>query len=377
MFVISTSSSCLKNICQTFFQITDHLRSSKTFALNKLVLQINTFKCVHTESITTCSGSKSTRTQLENYNLDKNELINKVLSPQIRHSSIKKRKILVEFSSPNICKPFHVGHLRSTIIGNFISNLYSYLNNDVIKINYLGDWGTQFGFLNVGLELNKVTEAEIKSNPIQTLYTAYVSANKLAEHDPSIGDKARLAFHQLENGVSEELKKWEKFREYTIDELKTIYERLGVNFNEYHWESMYGRKEISQVIDQMQAQGLIVEQEDGKKVVKVGDRRVPIMKSDGTTLYLTRDVAAMLDRYNKYQFDQIIYVVDHGQSDHFTALFDIVRQLQMPWCDRTQHIKFGRIKGMSTRKGMVVFLRDILDEAKEIMKMKQIQSPSE
>jgi arginyl-tRNA synthetase len=295
------------------------------------------------------------------------------------HSDPKDpQKIVIEFSSPNICKPFHAGHLRSTIIGNFISNLYAYLSNDVIRLNYLGDWGTQFGLLKVGLELDNVLDSEIKAHPIQTLYNAYVQANKKKETEPSIGDRARSIFVKLENGDEDTLKNWEKWRDYTLIELTQIYGRLGIKFDHYHWESMYSRKSINKVINELEAKNLIIKQTDGKKVIKIKDnRKVPIMKSDETTLYLTRDLAALIDRHEKYGFDRIIYVVDNGQNDHFTSLFDIAQQLNPEiFHSRLTHVKFGRVKGMSTRKGNVVFLKDILDEAKHIMKQKQLYSPS-
>ena len=139
---------------------------------------------------------------------------------------------------------------------------------------------------------------------------------------------------------------------------------------------MYNKNQILEVINQMTQKNVLIDDPDGKKVVVVGDRRIPIVKSDGSTLYLTRDVAAVLDRKKRYEFDRILYVVDNGQNDHFTALKSIVEQLGLQWNENMTHVKFGRIRGMSTRKGTAVFLKEILDEAKEIMFKKQMESKS-
>ena len=161
-----------------------------------------------------------------------------------------------------------------------------------------------------------------------------------------------------------------------MDELKSVYERLNVRFDAYEWESMYNKNQILEVLNQMTQKKVLLDDPDGKKVVVVGDRRIPIVKSDGSTLYLTRDVAAVLDRKKRYEFDRILYVVDNGQNDHFTALKSIVEQLGLQWNENMTHVKFGRIRGMSTRKGTAVFLQEILDEAKEIMFKKQMESKS-
>ncbi|XP_069690723.1 probable arginine--tRNA ligase, mitochondrial isoform X2 [Periplaneta americana] len=293
-----------------------------------------------------------------------------LLENHLSHSP--KKKVIVEYSSPNIAKPFHMGHLRSTIIGNFIANIHEFLSHDVVRINYLGDWGTQFGLLQVGLDLCEYSEAMIKQNPMQALYKAYVEANKKAESDPAIAARARESFQSLEEGNTEILKKWEVFRNYTVQELQTVYQRLGVYFDEYNWESMYSAKEISDLLQSLENRGLLKTDSDGKKVVEINqERRIPIIKSDGSTLYLTRDIAAAVDRYRKHNFTEMLYIVDNAQTDHFTALFGVLSQMQLPWAPSLKHIKFGRIRGMSTRRGSVVFLKDILDETRDIMSTKQ------
>lgn len=287
-----------------------------------------------------------------------------------------KLKIVTEFSSPNIAKPFHVGHLRSTIIGNFISNLFEYFEDDVTRINYLGDWGTQFGYIKVGLELMAPSDEEMVRDPIKTLYNAYVYAHKLAQTDESIADKARNVFYQLEHGTGASLESWNVYRKYTVHTLEDVYRRLGVKFDEYHWESMYQKKEIQAILSILESKNILEMESDGRFVVLANNRRIPVVKSDGTTLYLTRDIAAIKDRFERFKFDQIYYIVDNGQTDHFKAIASVGEKIHAPWSGRVQHIKFGRIRGMSTRKGNVVFLKDILDEARDVMKEKQMQSKS-
>lgn len=285
------------------------------------------------------------------------------------------KKYIVEFSSPNIAKPFHVGHLRSTIIGNFLSNLFTRTNNQVIKMNYLGDYGTQFGFLKVGIEMEGLTREDIKKDPLACFFKAYVTAN--TSSDPQVAHRAREVFERMENGQdTEDLKQWEEIRQYTLEELTAMYERLNVKFDIYEFESMYNKKDIQKVISMLRERNLLQTEADGKVVVEVGERRVPIIKSDSTTLYLARDVAAFLARKNRYQMDKVFYVVDNGQHDHFTAIKSVTSQLGFDSEEEIQHVKFGRIKGMSTRKGAVVFLKDILNEAKEQMFKKQQESAS-
>lgn len=308
--------------------------------------------------------------------LHRNRFVHEVLGNLSleRKSPANPQKTLVEFSSPNIAKPFHAGHLRSTIIGNFLANLYDHLGHDVVRLNYLGDWGTQFGYLKLGVDLKGLSREDIRRNPIESLYEAYVYAYGKAEDSPELQDRARQIFSELENGTFSELDTWSDFRSYTVDELKQVYERLGTRFDQYHWESQYGVKDISHVINLLQEQKVLVTQEDGRKVVKVGNRNVPIVKSDGTTLYLTRDVAALMDRFERFRFDNAFYVVDNSQSDHFSALISIAQQLNLSYAASVSHVKFGRVLGMSTRKGTVVFLKDILDEAEAQMKQKQLNT---
>lgn len=270
-----------------------------------------------------------------------------------------------------------MGHLRSTIVGNFLSNLLSYNRHNVTRMNFLGDWGTQFGYLKVGVDLKNVSDEEMKRNPIENLYQAYIEANRLAELDPSISERARMIFQQMEYGNFDGLEKWAEYREFTVQELQRVYKRLGVDFDEYNWESMYSRKQIEDVLYLLRAKEMLSQDESGRQVVTLENKTVPVIKSDGTTLYLTRDMAAIVDRQKRFNFNKMFYVVDNSQALHFNSLFEVTKRMLPEWTDHSLvHIKFGRIRGMSTRKGTCVFLRDILDEAKYIMKQRQLESPS-
>ncbi|XP_055848382.1 probable arginine--tRNA ligase, mitochondrial [Episyrphus balteatus] len=295
-------------------------------------------------------------------------------SPPATHS---KGCVVLDFSSPNIAKPFHVGHLRSTIIGNVLGNLYKHLGHGVVKMNYLGDWGTQLGMLQVGVELEQLTDEQMRVNPIENLYRAYVRSNTEAKSDPSITEKARKYFTDLENETAPEMQmQWQKYRAYTVSELEGVYQRLGVEFDVYDWESQYSQKAVGSIVEMMKDKNLIHDEKDGRKIVNVGERRVPVIKSDGSTLYLVRDIAALLDRFERFKFEKMFYVVDNAQTDHFDALFKVTSGINADIGRKAKHIKFGRIRGMSTRTGKAVFLKDLLNEARDIMMEKQLQSPT-
>lgn len=266
-------------------------------------------------------------------------------APTDVRGDVSSKKFIVEFSSPNIAKPFHHGHLRSTIIGSFLSNLFKQFNHNVVKINYLGDYGTQFGFLKAGIDMENLSDEEIQKNPLHHLLRVYVIAN--SSQDPAIAEKARKIFEKMEFNEDHVLmNQWEKIRKYTLSELKTIYERLNIVYDVYEFESMYRRKNIEDIITQLADKKIIEKDAEEKFVVSVGDRKVPMIKSDNTTLYLTRDIAAFLTRKKKYQANKTFYVVDNGQNDHFTAIKSVVNQLGFDGDKNMQHVKFGRIRGM-------------------------------
>ncbi|CAH1156161.1 unnamed protein product [Phaedon cochleariae] len=311
------------------------------------------------------------------FEIDRTFFIRDVLencaSPEL---NFKAKSIVVEYSSPNIAKPFHFGHLRSTIIGNFISNINIFSRNKVTRLNYLGNWGTQFGLIRQGITALKYTFKDIQRDPLKLLYQSYVHANQLAEKDPSILEKAKAEFAQLENGSEEHLKYWQEIMSYSRNDLIDTYSRLGVTFDEYNYESDYGARVIQDIIETLRKKNIIHKDKDGKEVALIDDKHVSVIKSDGSTLYLTRDIAAAIDRFAKYNFDKMFYVVDNSQTDHFHSLKNILHNMDLPWADRIFHIKFGRVRGMSTRKGNAVFLKDILDECRDMMIKRQIESPT-
>lgn len=316
--------------------------------------------------------------ELLQVNVDRGTFIQDVIQSitfKKHQTEVNPKKIVIDFSSPNIAKPFHAGHLRSTIIGNFIANINKHFNNKVTKINYLGDWGTQFGLLQYGLKTKHIDTDKLKDNPIRTLYEAYVYANQVAKEDETVHEEAKSYFSDIEQGKLD-LENWKTIRELTVQELENVYQRLGIQFDAYHWESDYNYLAIKDLMTSLESQKIITVDDSGKKVAKVNNRDVTVLKSDNATLYLSRDIAALLDRYQKYNFDKMLYVVDNAQTDHFAAVFDIVKNINKECSKGCEHIKFGRIKGMSTRTGNVVFLNDILDEAKRKMYEKQLQSKS-
>ncbi|XP_041831294.1 probable arginine--tRNA ligase, mitochondrial [Melanotaenia boesemani] len=282
-------------------------------------------------------------------------------------NTLKKGTTLVEYSSPNIAKKFHAGHLRSTIIGNFIANLKESLGNNVIRMNYLGDWGMQFGLLGAGFG-QFGCEEKLKENPLQHLFEVYVQVNKEAECNEDIKKAARNFFKQLEQHESQAVSLWQQFREITVKEYQHVYKRLGVHFDIYSGESFH-QAQAQEVGQQLQSQGLLKTSDKGTGVVDLspdGDMSsvCTLLRSDGTTLYITRDIAAAISRKENYCFDEMIYVTDKSQKHHFYQLFHILLAMGHSWAGRCQHVSFGLVQGMKTRTGDVVFLEDVLDEAR-------------
>jgi len=275
------------------------------------------------------------------------------------------KTIVIDYSSPNIAKPFHVGHLRSTIIGNSLKNIYQALGYKVISINYLGDWGKQFGLL--VLAFQKWGDKEkLKENPLKYLYKLYVKVNQAAEEDPSLHSKARQLFKRMENKDKEILEYWRKFRALSIKKYEEIYNRLGISFDVYSGERQYNER-MEKIIEEMEKKKLLQFSERAKVIdLHRYDLNVALIKKeDGSTLYLTRDIAAADERYQNYHFDKMLYVVGTDQKLHFQQLFKILELLGRKWADRCVHIEFGRVQGMSTRKGQVIFLKDLLDEGQK------------
>ena len=275
------------------------------------------------------------------------------------------KTVVIDYSSPNIAKPFHVGHLRSTIIGHSLGRIFESLGYRVVRLNHLGDWGTQFGKLIVAYRRWGDPE-KIAREPIGELFSLYVRFHEEAEKDPSLEDEARAAFKRLEEGSEEELALWREFRRLSLEEFEEHYRRLGVTFDSYAGESAYNER-MEQVVDELEQLGLLTESEGARVVELEGLPPCLIKKKDGATLYATRDLAAALHRYEAYQFDHLFYVVGAPQQLHFQQVFAVLRRMGRDWVDRCEHIAFGHIRfadgQLSTRKGNVIFLKDVLDEA--------------
>ncbi|MGE7925512.1 arginine--tRNA ligase [Viridibacillus arvi] len=273
--------------------------------------------------------------------------------------------ITIDFSSPNIAKPFSMGHLRSTVIGNAVANIAEKNGYEVVRINHLGDWGTQFGKLIVAYHLWGNKEL-IEQSPVRELLKIYVKFHEVAEQDDSLNDQARAAFKKLEQGDEEALQLWQWFRKASLKEFEQVYALLGIRFDSYAGEAFYNDK-MDRVVKLLAEQGLL-EESDGAMVVNL-ENMPPclIKKTDGTTLYATRDLAAALYRNETYNSTKSFYVVGNEQSLHFKQLFNVLEKMEYGWAKELQHIPFGMMlkdgKKMSTRKGKVVLLEEVLNDA--------------
>ncbi|PFH61430.1 hypothetical protein XA68_17416 [Ophiocordyceps unilateralis] len=313
-----------------------------------------------------------------------------------------RKRMVLEYSSPNIAKPFHAGHLRSTIIGGFLSNLYRAAGWDVIAINYLGDWGKQYGVLALGFE-KYGSEAELEQDPINHLFQVYVKISKDVEDekqaaeamkaegkedeaqkilDSGLDEQARRYFKKMTEGDHQALTLWRRFRDFSIERYKQTYARLNIHFDEYSGESKVSEEDMHTASKKMKEMGLAEEHEGallvdfvknvpGKEGKQLG--KAILRKKDGTALYLTRDISELLNRAQKYEFDHMIYIIASAQDLHVKQFFKIVDMMgYKDIAAKCQHISFGLVQGMSTRRGTVKFLDDILrdvgDHMHEVMK---------
>lgn len=272
-------------------------------------------------------------------------------------------RVGIDFSSPNIAKPFGIGHLRSTAIGNSLVRIYQKLGYEVIRFNHLGDWGTQFGKLMCAFE-RWGDEQALENDPIQHLYEIYVRFHTLAKEQPELGleDEGRAWFKKLEDGDEKAQEYWQRFRDLSLREFERIYKKLDVQFDHY-WGEAYYNNMLDQLVEDVRSKGLLVESE-GAQVVPMDDLDLPpclIVKNDGATLYATRDLAAARYREEQYHFEKFIYVVGAEQIVHFRQVFEVLRRMDYDWANGLEHVPFGRIHGISTRKGTLVFLDDILE----------------
>lgn len=279
------------------------------------------------------------------------------------------KKVIVEFSSPNIAKPFHIGHIRSTVIGNSLSKIYDALGYDVFKINHLGDYGTQFGKM-ICAYRRWGNREDVINSPIKTLLGYYTKFHVEVEEHPELEDEARAIFTKLEQGSKEEVELWQWFREESLKEFQRVYDMLGIEFDSYNGESFYSDK-MPRFEKELSDKGLLQES-NGAQVVDLEEYKLGtalIKKSDGSSLYITRDIAAAVYRKENYDFYKNIYVVATQQNLHFQQLFKILELMGYDWANQCVHVPFGMVRleegTMSTRHGRVVFLEDVLNGAIE------------
>ncbi len=315
-----------------------------------------------------------------NFFVNKSQLANNVINDVLTqkdsygHGKMGEGKtVVIDFSSPNIAKPFHIGHIRTTVIGNALYKIYDSQGYDTVRVNHLGDYGTQFGKLIVAFKLWGDKET-VESNPIPELLKLYIRFHDEAEEKPEMEDEARAWFTKLENGDPEAKELWQWFRDESLKEFARVYDLLDIQFDSYNGESFYSDK-MDTVIETIKEKGLLQESQ-GTNVVDLEAYNMPpalITKNDGSTLYMTRDLAAAVYRKNTYNFDKCIYVVGSQQALHFQQLFKVLELVGFEWAKDLIHVPFGMVAleegTMSTRKGRVVFLEDVLKQAIEKLEL--------
>ncbi|WP_369899885.1 arginine--tRNA ligase [Bacillus manliponensis] len=297
-------------------------------------------------------------------------VLQKVLSEKDKYGQLyfgREKTVVIDYSSPNIAKPFSMGHLRSTMIGNALKHIAEKCGYDVVGINYIGDWGTQFGKLITAYK-KWGNEELVKEDPIRELFKLYVRFHEEVIDYPELEEEGRAAFKQLEDGEEEAVHLWNWFRNESLKEFSRIYDLLGVQFSNFQGEAFYNDK-MEDFVSILEANDLL-EESDGAQVVNLEEEGMPpclIKKSDGATLYATRDLTAALYRQHTYEFDKALYVVGEEQSLHFSQFFTVLKKLGFNWVEGMNHVPFGLIlkdgKKMSTRKGKVVLLEEVLEEA--------------
>lgn len=309
-----------------------------------------------------------------NFFLSKAEISGQVIKEVIKDGADygqqnegNNQNITIDLSSPNIAKPFSVGHLRSTVIGDALSNIFRKIGYNTIKINHLGDWGKQFGLLMVAYKKWGSQEA-VEANPIDELLKLYVRINAEIESDPSLDEEGRLWFKKLEDGDPEATELWQWFRDESLTEFNRIYELLGVEFDSLNGEAFYNDK-MDEGIQILEEKGLLQESK-GASIVDLEDFNLPpamIKKSDGATLYITRDIATAIYRARTYNFVKNVYVVGQEQANHFRQLKAVLKKMGFDWSDDMIHVDFGLVtknrQKLSTRKGNIILLEPTLLEA--------------
>ena len=309
-----------------------------------------------------------------NFFLDKSKISDQVIKSVIeagadygQQDEGHGQNITIDLSSPNIAKPFSVGHLRSTVIGDALSNIFRKMGYNTIKINHLGDWGKQFGLLMVAYKKWGSKEA-VEANPIDELLKLYVRINAEIENDPELDEEGRKWFKKLEDGDPEATELWQWFRDESLVEFNRIYKLLGVEFDSLNGEAFYNDK-MDEGVQILEDKGLLKESK-GASIVEFDDVNLPpamIKKSDGATLYITRDIATAIYRARTYNFVKNIYAVGQEQSNHFRQLKAVLKKMGFDWSDDMVHVDFGLVtknrQKLSTRKGNIILLEPTLQEA--------------
>ena len=309
-----------------------------------------------------------------NFFLDKSQISDQVIKSVIeagadygQQEEGQGANVTIDLSSPNIAKPFSVGHLRSTVIGDALSNIFRKMGYNTIKINHLGGWGKQFGLLMVAYKKWGSKEA-VEANPIDELLKLYVRINAEIENDPALDEEGRLWFKKLEDGDPEATELWQWFRDESLVEFNRIYKLLGVEFDSLNGEAFYNDK-MDEAVQILEEKGLLKESK-GASIVELDDVNLPpamIKKSDGATLYITRDIATAIYRARTYNFVKNIYAVGQEQSNHFCQLKAVLKKMGFDWSDDMIHVDFGLVtknrQKLSTRKGNIILLEPTLQEA--------------
>lgn len=307
-----------------------------------------------------------------NFFVDNSKLVESVLTEAVKddfgssHIGVGKN-VVFDFSSTNIAKPFHIGHLRSTVIGNAIRNIMKYQGFNTTGVNYIGDYGTQFGMM-ISAYLKWGDEDKINANPIKELLNLYVKYNKVAKEDETYMDEARDWFDKLEKKDSTAVKLWSWFREISLKEFQRVYDLLGVEFDNFNGESFHSQF-IGDALEAIDKKNLL-EESDGAMIINLDDENLPpvlIKKSNGSSTYLTRDIATAMYRKKTYDFYKNVYVVASQQKLHFEQLKAVLKKMGFDWWNDCEHVSFGMVSmkdgSMKTREGKVIFLEDVLNRA--------------
>jgi len=279
----------------------------------------------------------------------------------------KGKNVVIDYSAPNIPKPFHIGHLRSTVIGGALYKIYNFVGYNSVGINYLGDWGLQFGKVMAGYDMWK-DEYDFEKSEIQALLKIYVRFNQEEKDNPELTEKAREYFKRLEDGNEKEVEMWKWIRSTSLENYQKTYDLLNSKFDSYNGEAYYNDK-MGPVVEELEQKGLLKDSE-GAKIVDLEEYDMPpciIITSAGTTIYATRDLASLKERMKRYDFAKAVYVVGNEQTLHFKQLKEVIHKLGYSWFDKIHHINFGLFlqggKKMSTRQGKSMKLQDVLEES--------------